>query len=118
MDASTEEIRQRADIVDIVGEHVALREAGNGRWKACCPFHDEKTPSFYVSRDKGFYKCFGCLDENELIWTRAGLHRIGEIKVGDEVLDRFGNWQPIIARQNKRGAILEISTGAFRRDPL
>jgi DNA primase len=60
MDATTEEIRQRADIVDVVGQYVALREAGNGRWKACCPFHDEKTPSFYVSRDKGFYKCFGC----------------------------------------------------------
>jgi DNA primase len=60
MDATTEEIRQRADIVDIVGQHVSLRPAGNDRWKACCPFHDEKTPSFYVSRDKGFYKCFGC----------------------------------------------------------
>jgi DNA primase len=60
MDATTEEIRQRADIVDIVGQHVSLRPAGHDRWKACCPFHDEKTPSFYVSRDKGFYKCFGC----------------------------------------------------------
>ena len=60
MDASTEEIRQRADIVEIVGQYVALRPAGNNRMKACCPFHDEKTPSFYVSQDKGFYKCFGC----------------------------------------------------------
>lgn len=60
MDATTEEIRLRADIVEIVGQHVTLRPAGNDRWKACCPFHDEKTPSFYVSRDKGFYKCFGC----------------------------------------------------------
>jgi DNA primase len=60
MDQVTEEIRQRADIVDVVGQYVALRPAGNGRWKACCPFHDEKTPSFNVSRDKGFYKCFGC----------------------------------------------------------
>ena len=66
MDATTEEIRQRADIVDIVGQHVVLRQAGNDRWKACCPFHDEKTPSFYVSRDKGFYKCFGCGESGDL----------------------------------------------------
>lgn len=60
MDRSTEEIRARADIVDVIGAHITLRPAGNNRFKACCPFHDEKTPSFYVSRDKGFYKCFGC----------------------------------------------------------
>ena len=59
-DATTEEIRRRADITEVVSQYVALVPAGNGRMKACCPFHDEKTPSFYVSRDKGFYKCFGC----------------------------------------------------------
>ena len=60
MDESTEEIRRRADLVEIVEGYISLKPAGNNRWKACCPFHDEKTPSFYVSRDKGFYKCFGC----------------------------------------------------------
>lgn len=60
LDSVTEEIKRRADLVEIVGQYVQLRAAGNDRWKACCPFHDEKTPSFYVSRDKGFYKCFGC----------------------------------------------------------
>ena len=60
MDETTEEIRRRADIVEIVEGYISLKPAGNNRWKACCPFHDEKTPSFYVSRDKGFYKCFGC----------------------------------------------------------
>ncbi|RYG57968.1 DNA primase, partial [bacterium] len=59
-DSTTEEIRRRADIVEVVSQYVALTPAGNGRMKACCPFHDEKTPSFNVSRDKGFYKCFGC----------------------------------------------------------
>jgi DNA primase catalytic core len=60
MDEVTEEIRRRTDIVDLVGEYVALTPSGNERFKACCPFHNEKTPSFYVSRDKGFFKCFGC----------------------------------------------------------
>jgi DNA primase len=54
------EIKARIDIVELIGSYVALRPAGGERYKACCPFHDEKTPSFYVSRDKGFYKCFGC----------------------------------------------------------
>ena len=59
-DPVTEEIRRRADIVEIIGQYVQLRPAGGDNFKACCPFHDEKTPSFTVSRDKGFYHCFGC----------------------------------------------------------
>jgi DNA primase len=49
----------RADIVEIVGRRVQLKKAGR-EFKACCPFHDEKTPSFTVSPGKGFYHCFGC----------------------------------------------------------
>jgi len=49
----------RADIVEVVGRRLQLRKAGR-EFKACCPFHDEKTPSFTVSPGKGFYHCFGC----------------------------------------------------------
>ena len=54
-----ESLLERVDIGDVVGQRVPLKPAGH-EFKACCPFHDEKTPSFYVSPQKQFYHCFGC----------------------------------------------------------
>jgi len=53
-------IRSRLDIAEVIGEVVALKPAGRGQLKGLCPFHSEKTPSFHVHRDRGFYYCFGC----------------------------------------------------------
>lgn len=49
----------RADVVDVVGRRITLKKAGR-EYKACCPFHNEKTPSFQINPQKGFYHCFGC----------------------------------------------------------
>jgi DNA primase len=57
--AFIDELIARADIVEIIGSRVPLKRAGR-EYKACCPFHDEKTASFWVSPDKQFYHCFGC----------------------------------------------------------
>ena len=54
-----EKILDAAQIVDVVGDFVALRRRG-ANYMACCPFHHEKTPSFSVSPSKGIFKCFGC----------------------------------------------------------
>jgi DNA primase len=54
-----DELLARIDIVDVVQGRVPLKRAGR-EWTACCPFHDERTPSFYVSPTKQFYHCFGC----------------------------------------------------------
>ena len=55
-----EEIRSRLDFKAVVERYVPLKPAGKGRWKGLCPFHNEKTPSFYVDEQKGMFYCFGC----------------------------------------------------------
>jgi DNA primase len=54
-----DELIARTDIIEVIGSRVQLKRAGR-EYKACCPFHDEKTPSFTVSPDKQFFHCFGC----------------------------------------------------------
>ncbi|RYU95487.1 DNA primase [Emticicia agri] len=56
---TVQQIIQAADIVEVVGDYVSLKKRG-ANMIACCPFHNEKTPSFSVSPSKGIYKCFGC----------------------------------------------------------
>jgi DNA primase len=58
-EAFLENLKSRADIADIISRHVPLQKKGR-EYVACCPFHQEKTPSFTVNSEKGFYHCFGC----------------------------------------------------------
>jgi len=58
-DDKIEEVRQRADIVEVIGAHVRLKRAGRN-FVGLCPFHQEKTPSFSVNAERGFFHCFGC----------------------------------------------------------
>ncbi len=60
-----EEIKERVNIVDIIGERIELKKAGKN-FKALCPFHQEKTPSFMVSPDLQIYKCFGCGESGDV----------------------------------------------------
>ena len=62
----TDELRARLSIVDVVGRRVPLTKKGQNYW-GCCPFHNEKTPSFSVNEEKGFYHCFGCGEHGDII---------------------------------------------------
>lgn len=58
-DGLIDAIKARADLAEIIGQHIPLQKKGR-EYMACCPFHQEKTPSFTISNTKGFYHCFGC----------------------------------------------------------
>lgn len=61
-----QELRDRNNIVDVIGKYVHLTRRGSKYW-ACCPFHNEKTPSFMVSEDIGLYYCFGCKESGDVV---------------------------------------------------
>lgn len=80
--AFLDELRARTPLSGLVGKSVKLQRAGR-EWRACCPFHNEKTPSFYVNDDKGFYHCFGCGAHGDAIrWMtdQRGLPFIDAVK--------------------------------------
>lgn len=64
--AFLEELRSRLPLSDIVGKRIKLVRSGR-EYKACCPFHNEKSPSFYVNDDKQFFHCFGCGAHGDII---------------------------------------------------
>lgn len=64
-DEDKERVRQATDVLALVGETVELRQRGNSYW-GCCPFHQEKSPSFHVDPQTGLWKCFGCGESGDL----------------------------------------------------
>ncbi|TFD77962.1 DNA primase [Cryobacterium sp. Sr8] len=61
-----EEVKARTNIADIIGDYVSLKSAGVGSMKGLCPFHDERSPSFHVRPQVGFYHCFGCGESGDV----------------------------------------------------
>ena len=76
------EIRDRAPIADAIGNYVALKKSGNSL-KGLCPFHNEKTPSFYVHPNRGFYHCFGCKASGDVFSFL--MHKIGRASCRERV---------------------------------
>jgi len=97
-----EQVRAQSNILDVIGEHVRLRQTGRS-YTGLCPFHKEKTPSFHVNPERGIYKCFGCGKAGNVITfvtehqrlgfvdaVRALATRIGIVIPEDEVADPTG----------------------------
>ncbi len=63
--SSVEQIKERLSVEEVIGSYIKLEKAGNN-FKARCPFHNEKTPSFFVSPDRGSYYCFGCAAKGDI----------------------------------------------------
>lgn len=85
-----EEIKQRTNLADVVGEYVQLKSAGAGEFKGRCPFHDEKSPSFTVSPSKGLYHCFGCKEGGNLFDFVAKIDGITFPEVIEKLAGRIG----------------------------
>ena len=84
-----DELIARADIVEIIGLRVPLKKAGR-EYRACCPFHNEKTPSFWVSPDKQFYHCFGCGVHGTVLKFLMEHDRMAFPEAVEELAERLG----------------------------
>lgn len=79
----------RTDIVELIGARVPLKKSGR-EFKACCPFHDEKSPSFWVSPDKQFYHCFGCGAHGTSLGFLMNYDRLSFPEAIEELASRAG----------------------------
>jgi len=84
-----DELLNRVDIVNLIDSRVSLKKAGKD-YQACCPFHDEKTPSFTVSREKQFYHCFGCGAHGTAIGFLMDYDNLGFVETVEELAAREG----------------------------
>ena len=120
------QIRDAADIVAVIGQHVQLRRAGTS-WKGLCPFHGEKTPSFNVVPAKQFFHCFGCQKHGDVFSFLMELEGKSFVEVAEQLAGRFGIEMPRVEEspelrraRGERVAMLEINrlATAFYREVL
>lgn len=117
-----EQIREQTDIVDVVGRHVGLKKSGK-QWKGLCPFHEERSPSFYVDPVRRSFKCFGCgawgdafdfIQRIEGVGFLAAVRSLGA-RVGVALPDQ-GDGDVAKAEQRERERELAYRINAAARD--
>lgn len=120
VNSPVEQIKSRLSIEDIVSSYLKLERAG-ANFRARCPFHNEKTPSFFVSPDRGSYYCFGCGAKGDIfsfVEEFEGLDFKGALKVlADKAGVRLGEWNPEKeSEKEKLYRVMESATRFFEKE--
>jgi DNA primase len=125
-DEVKDQIRDKADIVAVIGQHVQLKKAGRN-WKGLCPFHGEKTPSFNVHPDRGTFYCFGCQKKGDVFTFVMEIEGKGFLEAAEQLAAMAGVELPKYEenpeerrRRGERLAMLDINKLAttFYREML
>jgi DNA primase len=98
-----EDLKHQADIVVVIQDYVSLRKAG-ATYKGLCPFHGEKTPSFQVNREKGFFHCFGCGVGGDVIKFLELHEKVGFTDAVKQLAQRFGMTIPELEQGDEQRA--------------
>lgn len=120
-----QQLLARVDIVDVIDKHVKLKKAGQN-YSACCPFHNEKTPSFSVSPTKQFYHCFGCGVHGTAISFLMEYSGMGFRDAVQELADSVGMSLPVEANREESiarakessslGELMRVAMDFYRRE--
>ena len=106
-----DDLIERADIGEVIGRRVEIKKAGK-EFKACCPFHNEKTPSFTISPEKGFYHCFGCGAHGTALGFLMDYERLTFVEAIEEVAKMLGVTVPKtkenIAKSKERNSLKDL----------
>ena len=120
MSSSVEKIKEKLDVQDVIGSYIKVERAG-GNFKANCPFHNEKTPSFFISPSRGTYYCFGCGAKGDIftfVQEFEGTDFIGSLKI---LADRAGITLEQVNPKEKSESdrlheVLELATQYFEKN--
>lgn len=111
-----EEVKSKLDVVEVVAEYVRLTPAGGQSLRGLCPFHGEKTPSFFVHRDRQFWHCFGCNEGGDVFTFYQKIESLDFPDALADLAQRVGiELKPVDAQERtERAAILEALEDAAR----
>ncbi|MGA2343169.1 MAG: DNA primase [Steroidobacteraceae bacterium] len=102
-----DEVVARSDIVEIIGARVGLKKSGR-EYKACCPFHAEKSPSFWVSPEKQFYHCFGCGAHGTVVGFLMQYEKLGFLDAIADLAQRAGLEMPREAQSAREPGSVDL----------
>ena len=98
-----DDLKHQADIVVVIQDYVSLKKTG-ATYKGLCPFHGEKTPSFHVNRDKGFFHCFGCQAGGDVFKFLELHEKVGFADAVKLLAQRFGVALPEMEENDEQRA--------------